>query len=1654
MNLKQVTLNNSGMQQDLSISKDGRDFAYKNVNIRIQATGDGTLASVTNLKSPELKSTTQMIGKVLNSIMCGKYIVVFTHGDPTPIPPFTGPVKDRIYRIDLEDNFTIRTLFEGDLNFSLEKPIDSTYYYENDKVQKVYWVDGWTTNGSNNYPRVINIITEGERNGSNFTPYDANTNFDFYPELKYVPVISAVKNFEVPSELPTGMIQYFVSFFNNNQSETLIAAGTSLYSIDLKDRGATADKTGCAFNVTVGIQNESTTQNKWLSSYEYIRLYSVRRTSLDGEVTVNIVKDFKIEPNVESYTVLDNGIGQETIDPSQIFFVGGTPLFAKTITQKDGTLFIGGLKTEGAVISNALKEKIALTIQENSDGIKEAKLLVETHKTLPSNGATFNAYYPYTLQKDSESIDIKTFKVGEIYRFGIQFQNKQGQWSETVWIGDKKITYRPTYNSTDDTFDVSNITLVRGTYSTIFSDALTEGFVNYRLVMADPEYSNGRSIIAQGVVNPTMFSPSLRTLNAPHTFSSWIMRPRNTKKTDVPTELHKFRQIPCHHLEPLESASNKGSELATYSPNEKILNPDTGEIVEYYHTMPFEFIKADSSNFNKTGQDINFYIDESIVDLYSPDLNENTNSIKGAPKFRIIGCVPLTSNYSTAEVTVDPIGIELDYTPGVEDYLISGYKVAYSNVGNINPLYADYMYCAPRWYQSATLLAAAFKDYYNIHMWHFTQSIVGFNVSEDKVQYPNKPAGGVSLTVTPLQLKNKTFYNHLFSKAPRYLNTEINFSLNYGAQLYRTGDEGLQLGKDTQQYYGNLDYLHVNEATKVYCDDLQDSTIISSGFKTISASTPITFDTDYHAFFYLGLDDNNKINILPCFYYEVQDDEDENEIKLETPYNGIYTGKYAVNGYWEDITNSSTIFGKHKVINKVFSNNLNTVATKLGASWIEDFASYKTASVQDVYDSQSSPKYKTCCALGVSILSLASPAYEQAYLFVANAYGNFSNYDYTEKIEINGTMTDCIVVMLAVVPLSGSTSLNTNRIRKCYWPKGETPRYDYYNPSNRNITIIDNLTDAELNKVYPFLCGGSYNISTQTLTLDSQYSYVSVWESGAVVPGNVYKVVSPYAEGDDNRANITDLQNLSVFDSFVYTQQMIPEECPKDSNGEEVAYLFLGELYYDIAYSNLYGGYSQGALDKLVWTPASKPTPLNADIQLSEGDTYYQRWDCLKTFPRTESDINQVIDITSFMVETHINLDERTDQNRATFNPVVRQLNFNLFNSVYNQNNNLFSYTTVNQLMSEENSHQVAWSMAKNILGTVDTWTNISASNVINLKYPVTKLVNFNNKVVGLTEHSVEIVNFNARNLVPTDDNTFIELKNSAKVDGTIDFTIDKGTRNMSVLVTEAGLYFIDDNENSLIRINYNGEIKNLGTGKMDSWFKQNITPGTYSDNNGNAFHLEYDAKFKDIYICNDTNVLVYNETLDSFTSFVDYQELVSLFTNKGNTYAIAFDTLRVPPLPKMFSNDFYELYGGNDYGYGFIDRYGSGGNRKRLPYSIQYRVNPGPYSDKVFTNIEFKADLDVSQENKSTSNVQPFDTIQAWTEYQDTGIQPLVYDRLQNLRAKFRTWRAIIPRNRNGNRSTWRDRIRNPWMHLKLDKPNVNGQKLEFHNITVTYME
>ena len=152
MEQKITTLHNKGMSRDLSISKVNTEFAYENFNVRIIARDHDTLLSVTNERgNKEIKFNTPFSTNeiLLGYAVLNNYIVLFTHVDNSDKP-------DHIYRIEYkgEDNWQKIELFNNNLKFSSEHPIETLANYETESVQKVYWVDGI------NQPRFINIVAD------------------------------------------------------------------------------------------------------------------------------------------------------------------------------------------------------------------------------------------------------------------------------------------------------------------------------------------------------------------------------------------------------------------------------------------------------------------------------------------------------------------------------------------------------------------------------------------------------------------------------------------------------------------------------------------------------------------------------------------------------------------------------------------------------------------------------------------------------------------------------------------------------------------------------------------------------------------------------------------------------------------------------------------------------------------------------------------------------------------------------------------------------------------------------------------------------------------------------------------------------------------------------------------------------------------------------------------------------------------------------------------------------------------------------------------------------------------------------------------------------------------------------------------------------
>ena len=138
---------------------------------------------------------------------------------------------------------------------------------------------------------------------------------------------------------------------------------------------------------------------------------------------------------------------------------------------------------------------------------------------------------------------------------------------------------------------------------------------------------------------------------------------------------------------------------------------------------------------------------------------------------------------------------------------------------------------------------------------------------------------------------------------------------------------------------------------------------------------------------------------------------------------------------------------------------------------------------------------------------------------------------------------------------------------------------------------------------------------------------------------------------------------------------------------------------------------------------------------------------------------------------------------------------------------------------------------------------------------------------------------------------------------------------------------------------------------------------------------------------------------------------------------------------------------------------------------------------DKTFTNLEFRASVEGDGEYDENTGkftfTLPFDSLEVWDEHQhgktvlkdvSNMAKPMGHfeDEGSSLRRKFRIWRCDIPRNNapiesdEGLPNLFRkirkplDRMRNPWLYVKLQKDAATeGQLLEgteLHDLVMTY--
>ena len=712
--IKSIDFKTKGMQRDMSVSAFNSEYSYENKNVRVMPTDESTLLSLINERGNK-KSSIAGIGDYIKGIPIGQALVndelvIFTagndkdslytniEGEELEINNITAneltididyPFEDRIYKLWFNNGaLTGKRLFRGDLGFNYKHPIEAISFYENTDIRKVYWTDGL------NQPRVINIAAASDV----VSKWNADS-FNFVRALNLNEEVTIERNIVANGSFAPGVIQYSFTYFNKYGQESNIFYTSPLFYTSYNNRGAgPEDNVGNSFSINISRAD---------TRFDYIRVYSIHRTSLNATPECKIVTDLAIpESGDVSYT--DNGISGSTIDPTELLYVGGEEVVFGTMAQKDNTLFLGDIKTKRKILDSTIRsyfkgKSITFSIYNKSIDSPEAK-----------------GYYPYSNQLKMNSYQFKTFKYLEYYRFGIQAQHYTGKWSEPIWINDVRNTVHVDTTFYEDNkigLPVAEFTL---NDATIINRFLGNGYVRIRPVIVYPTI-NDREVICQGILCPTVYNVSDRFGNSPFAQSSWFIRPNapfdetkafnyssessgNTREDVYPLGytlgnpsiysragiMHNDHiKINSGNVEYDLDTINKGT-WVEFRHNHAIPgnNKRNAEIQCIWEPPSNPYINdgmSDSEVASWVSNNAeNYYVDQSIVTLHSPDIEFDTDvkTIDTSKlKLRIVGMVPLSAFSSDIDIQTstpvnsfqdsselpagfykEPIGVENDFS--------------------------------------------------------------------------------------------------------------------------------------------------------------------------------------------------------------------------------------------------------------------------------------------------------------------------------------------------------------------------------------------------------------------------------------------------------------------------------------------------------------------------------------------------------------------------------------------------------------------------------------------------------------------------------------------------------------------------------------------------------------------------------------------------------------------------------------------------------------------------------------------------------------------------------------------------------------------------------------------------------------------------------
>lgn len=1575
----------SGMSRDSAINQFSPKLVYEAKNIRITARGESTLLSVTNERGtkPITLEGGSIEGTPIGSAVINDYLVLFTTACNAEEPQQNSRLEDHIYRIQLSDTEATGnciSLFSGYLGFSTKHPIETLPLFENKDLQKVYWVDGY------NQPRVVNIAdTSLETTLSN--PDSMN----FSREVALDHTIKVTKR-NTGGTFAAGTVQYAFAYFNKFGQESRIFDYTPLYYLSPKERGLSADSTSsCSFEIKLkNLDN----------NFNYIRAYAIVRSSANATPNCRIVGDYPI-----------------------------APLEARYRYRKDGTLDselnTGGSAASYIIYDSATDTITPLTEIEITETTAETETRVVTLSTTQVLMFTSgnNAYVRNTEEEITLTV-VDNLEDGRMY-----ISPAEGQTAE--------------YGSYVKNSGTGITIIDNGVYgSTIDATALL--------------YIGGEELVASTIAQKdnTMFlgnikltKPNIGTLNVEG-------RPlKEAVRASVSDNL-KSCQL-----------GYTGSDYTHYSPSkEGFYNYEINNNRNSQETKKFKF--GENYRLGFIAQYKNGAWSEAIWlsdkdNLVRPKVLEN-RFITGGWKFTLPTAVRKALT-DAGYKRVAPVAVY----PSMPDRRVLCQGFLCPTVYNVKDRYQNGPFAQSSWYFRFT----GYKGiphgqslYSNYTLAAEIQALQDHTMMEPCAQY-HKSGGDWQW------MSNDEFADYFAEDffVDFSILTFHSPDIEFNSELTQADFEDVKLrvvGFADMTNYGwkKTEYHDIHCSTKSIGINTTHSeflgTVNSQYARGLFADSEVDVTNQDEVRTFRGDENSNSLIVGFQTYPWHRSGSLNNQPAL--------TSKQSKNGYsrtaelqykrWSSIYYARTNFA---AIQTSYISDLNNSKQGISIRTPQLFNSDQMQAIKVPAPANSNlnsliyygniDKILTPNSVDMSNLTLRLPNTSSP-----STYDEKSGLDKTRGYPI---IASWIKAVTEEVP-NDDTWNNGNyyeaneRLMKGY---GSVPYYTnallWWEGTLKHKKGDADETYDDIVNIYP-KSNGSWSKdpismkykSTPHLVIALDYTSAMAMNTlpEALIEKRIQKKSSyqhtPFWASDDHSYSADNPFKVSDYDIGIAITS---------GNG-----LWVGELYRSFTDEQLasrFGGKTEAALSANIWLRCGDIINLEEDeytLTYAEGDTYLERYDCLKTYPYTNEDPNSVIEIFSSEVETRVNLDARYDRNRGLqSNIAMSPVNFNLFNHLgYEQTNNFFNYQAIDyeRFKSMHYPNMITWSTEKILGEDIDSWTDIDVTSVLDLdgdKGKVVSLNIYNNEIYAFQNRGFAQLLFNSRVQIPTSDGQPIEITNGLKMQGKRYISSMIGCSNKwSIRETPSGLYFLDDETNSIYR--FSNQLEDISTKcGMRSWIETSSNFNIWNPREFENLVTYYDKSNQDLYFVSKDWCLVYSEQLGQFTSFMDYEATPLMVNLRDNFYAFTSNGSTSTPW-WMFNGEYNHFFG------------------EYKPYWMTFISNDNPTIDKVFNNLEFRTEV------WSGDTFQPmstFDTLRVWNEHQDSGEVPLVTAISgvpANLKKKFNTWKVNIPRDATVDSTGaivnhGMNRIRNPWAYIKLGTTKEEARKamkLQFTDMIVDY--